>query len=133
MAVTIYKLHSPQHCYYGISLHKKNHLQYLVKEYQRYLKEGKGRNRTYYAVLMDKGYELDLLETVPRSEGTARLEHYIRSDDSCLNKKPQQASHYCTACKTYIKLVSASGISSGRAKIIKHEQTKKHKLALLLL
>ena len=49
MEVTIYKLHSVDSCYYGMSLHKKNHLRYLVKEYDKYLKERKGVNRLYLA------------------------------------------------------------------------------------
>ena len=59
---------------------------------------------------MKKDFELRLLETVSRSEGRARLEYYITVDSSCINKKPQQEHHYCTACKPSIKLVSKSGI-----------------------
>jgi hypothetical protein len=84
--VTLYRLQSDNHCYYGISYARKRHMLALQLDYERYCRRG-GRNKAVYEILRQREYEMLTLGTFDRARAGDELRKRIAAKQTkvCLN------------------------------------------------
>ena len=87
MDVTLYRLESATHCYYGISYSHKYHIQPLQLDYERYCRGKSGYNKPRYEILRQREYSLMTLGTVKKEQAGSELRKLIAGKQTkvCLN------------------------------------------------